>query len=181
MSLGPCLRRPRQRAASHSSAVESDPPETARIRTGVSERSANSAAASESETGASEAADTLLFPLRRLLHVRGRLRILAGNLSQRRARRLLLVERCERLAEPQQRVRRLAGALELARHGEERLGSLAIALALEQAFAEPIVRVSDQTIAGMLLEERAQAFLGERIVLAQHIAVREIVFVARGV
>src|SRR5215210_5230598 len=116
MSFGPCLRRARQRAASQSSAVESGPPDTARIRTGASDRSANSAAASETETAASDAADTLLFPLRGLLHVRGRLGILAGNLTEGRARRLLLVQRRERLAEPQQRVRRLAGRLELGRH-----------------------------------------------------------------
>src|SRR6266545_1876486 len=118
ISCGPCLACARQRAASHRSAVESGPPDTARMRTGASERSANSAAASETETGASEAAETLLFPLGRLLHVRRRARIFAGNLAEGRARCLLLIERRERLAEPQQRVRRLASGLELGRHGE---------------------------------------------------------------
>src|SRR4051812_2075945 len=101
MSFAPRLRRARQRAASHSSAVESGPPDTARIRTGASDRSVNSAPASATETGASDAADTLLSPPGGLLHVRGRLGILAGNLPEGRAGRLLLVQRRKRLAEPQ--------------------------------------------------------------------------------
>src|SRR5215213_1316703 len=140
------------------------------MRTGASDRSANSAAASETETGSSDAADTLLFPLRRLLHVRGRLRILAGNFAERCAGRLLLVQRGERLAEPQQRVRRLAGGLVLGRHCEEGLGGLAIALALEQAFAQPVVRVGYQPVTWVLLQERAQALRGKRVILAQHVA-----------
>src|SRR5215208_8308003 len=96
-SLGPCFRRARQRAASHIIAIESGPPETARMRAGACERSANSAAASAARTEASDAADTLLFPLRGLLHVRRRLRIFAGNFAQSRARGLLLVECGERL------------------------------------------------------------------------------------
>src|SRR5215217_6515453 len=138
ISFGPCLRRARQRAASHIIAIESGPPDTATMRAGACERSANSAAASAARTGASDAADTLLFPLRGLLHVGRRLRIFAGNLAQGRARGLLLVQRGKRLAEPQQRVRRLAGRLVLGRHGQKRLRGLAIALALEQAFAEPV-------------------------------------------
>ena len=59
------------------------------------------------------------------------------------------------------------------------LGGVAIALALKQALAEPVIGVRRQPIARIFLHEGAQAFLGERVVLAQHVAVGEVVFVLR--
>src|SRR6202011_905431 len=100
----------RQRAASTIKAVESGPPETARISAGADLRSANRVFASAAETGAARsAADTLLFPIDALLHAQRRARIFAQHLAERRAGGLLLAQHRERLAEPQQRVGRLGG------------------------------------------------------------------------
>src|SRR5437868_3126653 len=95
-------------------AVESGPPETARTRLGTSTRSANSNPASLTETGsAPSAADTFLFPLDPLLDAVGGPRIFSCDLSQGIARGVLLAERCQRLAKPQQRVGGLVRCLEV--------------------------------------------------------------------
>src|SRR5262249_12657947 len=162
------------------SAVESGPPETARIALATEARSANSPAASRVETGAASAAGTLLFSLDALLEGNRGARIAASDLIEGGACRVLLAERRKRLAEPQQRIRRLGGGLGFGRAREERLRGIRIALALEQRLAEPIVRVGYQPIARVFFEERAEAVLGERIVLVQNIPVGEVVFVPGG-
>src|SRR6266508_2332903 len=180
MSFGPCLRARRQRAASISSAVESGPPETASTRTGAWARGPNSVFASAGETGAaSSAADTLLFPLDALLQARRCAGKLARDLAERRAGRFLLAERGERLPEAEQRVGRPGIGLELGRDVEESFRRVAEALALEQALAEPIGGVARHLVARMFLQEGAKAVLRQRVVLAQHIAVGEVVFVFR--
>src|ERR1700674_3980536 len=162
------------------SAVESGPPETASRRRELAVRSPSSASASDAETGVSSSAfDTLLFPLDALLHGDRGARIFAADLAESGAGRFLLVERGQRLAEPQQRVRCLAGGVVFRRDGEERFGGVMIPLALEQRLAEPIMRVGGETVARILLQETAKALFGERIVLAQHIAVSEVVLVLR--
>src|SRR6266508_2261923 len=177
-SFGPRFNRARQRAASQSSAVESGPPETARTMAALGARSANSAAASADRTGRS-AAGTLLFPLDALLHGRRQAGILAPDLDEGGAGGLLLLERRERLAEPQQGVGRLAGFLELGRDVEEGLGGIPVALALEQALAEPIMRLRREAIGRILAHEGAEALLRQRIVLAHQVAVGEVVLVPR--
>src|ERR1041385_137970 len=109
ISFGLVLSVCRQRAASTMSAVESGPPETASISAGNLSRPAKSDLASDCERGEASAVATLLFLRHVVLHLRGRLRILAADLSQGRAGRLLLVQRAQRLTETQQRLRRLAG------------------------------------------------------------------------
>src|SRR5215203_3323778 len=118
-SCGPLFSAARQRAAKTSNAVESGPPETARTRAGAWTRSANSDFASAVETGAASAADTLLFPFDALLHADGRPRIFAQDLAERGAGRFLLAQCGERLAEPKERIRRLAGGLKFCRDGKE--------------------------------------------------------------
>src|SRR5262245_20686819 len=95
ISLGPRLRRLRQRAASTSSATESGPPETARATAGSAARSANRRSASASLIGRS-AADTLLFPLDGLLHGVRRARILAGDLAEGGAGQFSFLEGSQR-------------------------------------------------------------------------------------
>src|SRR5580692_3698773 len=105
-SRGDVCCRACQRAASQMSAVESGPPEIASTRAGSSARSANRRSASVSATGTSTVA-TLLFPLDRLLHVGRGAGKFADDLAEGRAGELFFVERGERLAKPQQRIRRL--------------------------------------------------------------------------
>src|SRR5262249_19324044 len=181
MSFGPRFNALRQRAISINSAVESGPPETARTRAGTRASGANNAFASAAETGAaSSAADTLLFSLDPLPH-RGRCaRKFAQDFSERRAGRLLLAERGKRLSEAQQRIGRLGGGFVFGRDIEEGFRRLAEAAALEHAFAEPIGGVAGEPIIGIFAQEAVEGIFSERVVLAQHIAVGEIVFVARG-
>src|SRR4051794_22560714 len=101
MRSGPRLSAARQRAASTMRAVESGPPDTARIRVGAALRSANSVLASATEIGAASAADTLLFPVDALLHADRCARIFAQDLAERCTGGFLLAERRERLTEPQ--------------------------------------------------------------------------------
>ena len=56
---------------------------------------------------------------------------------------------------------------------------VAIALALIQAFAQPILRVRHQPFVRIFFQEIAEGLFGQRVVLVQHIAVSEIVFVLR--
>src|SRR5262249_59514579 len=52
--------------------------------------------------------------------------------------------------------------------------------ALEEALAEPIWGVAGEPIIGIFAQEAMEGVFGERVVFAQHIAISEIVFVARG-
>src|SRR5262245_26494330 len=124
ISAGPVLSAARQRAASISRAVESGPPETAMTRAAAERRLSNSVLASAAETGAassaaSSAADTLLFPVDALLHAHRGARIFSQHLGKGCAGRLPLAHGRERLAEPEQSVRRLGGGLVFGRHIEE--------------------------------------------------------------
>src|SRR5438874_2634453 len=82
---------------------------------------------------AASAADTLLFSLDPLLHADRGARIFAGDLGERSAGGFFLAERRKRLAEAEQRVRRLGGGLVFGRDVEEGFRRIAEALALEQA------------------------------------------------
>src|ERR1700730_14831455 len=156
-------------------ALESGPPETASRRAGADRRPANSVFASTAETGAARsAAGTLLFPVDALLHAERRTGIFAQHLSERRAGGLLLAEHRERLAEPQQRVGRLGGGFIFGRDVEEGFGGVAIALPLEQAFAEPILGLGRHPVAGIFAQEGAESVFRQRIVLAQDVAVGEV-------
>src|SRR5262249_14250596 len=84
-----------------------------------------------------------------------------------------------RLSEAQKRIGRLGGGFVFGRDVEEGFRRVAEAVALEHAFAEPIGGVAGEPIIGIFAQEATEGVFGERIVLAQHIAIREIVFVAR--
>src|SRR5215475_2842615 len=175
MSSGPRAKRRRQRCASTMRAVESAPPETARMMRPERGNDANSPAISRCEIAAAASAmDTLLFPLDRLPDAQGGAGIFAADLRQRAGGGILLAELRERLTEPQQRVRRLGGGGVVARDEQEHLGGVAILLALEEGLAEPIIGIRGARIARISFEEIAKALLGERIVLAQHIAIGEV-------
>src|SRR6266516_8015666 len=180
MSFGPRLRAARQRAARNKSAVESGPPETARITLASRLISANSLAASRAEIGAASAAGTLLFPLDALFEDHRGAGIFASDLIECRACRVFFAQRRERLPEPEQRVRCFARRLVFRRNGEERFGGIAIALALEHRLAEPVMCIGHEPIAGIVLQEGAEAVLRQRIVFVQNIAVGEVVFVLGG-
>src|SRR6266540_1375133 len=181
MSFGPRFSARRQRAMSSSSVVESGPPETARTRAGAWTSGANSAFASAAETGAaSSAADTLLFSLDPLLHRRRRAWELAQHFAERCAGRFLLAERGERLPKAQKRIGSFGDGFIFGRDGEEGFRGVAVALALEHAFAQPIGGIPDEPIIGIFAQEAAEGVFGEGVVLAQHIAIGEVVFVARG-
>src|SRR5690242_2368493 len=98
-SLGPFLKRFAQRAASTSSAVESGPPETARIRPREFCRPANNAFASSSRSAWS-AVRALLFTIDALLHAERSARIFAQHLAERGACRFLVAQSRKRLPEP---------------------------------------------------------------------------------
>src|SRR5437016_11668697 len=135
-SFGAFFRAARQRAARNSSAVESGPPETARITFGAEPISANSFAASRAEIGATSAARTLLFPLDALLEDDGGAGIFASDFIERGTCRVFLAQRGQRLAEPEQGIRCFASGFVFRRNDEERLGSVTIALALKLCLAE---------------------------------------------
>src|SRR5277367_4332154 len=116
-SFGARFNRFAQRAARTRSAVESGPPETASMRPRKPSRPENSAFASSSRTACS-AMDTLLFPVDGLLHGRRSVRIFARNLAKRGAGCFLLAQSRQRLAKPQQRVRRARGSLVFCRDRE---------------------------------------------------------------
>src|SRR4051812_17898719 len=117
------------------------------MRAGRSARSANSARMSAALSAAARsAADTLLLALDALLHGRGRFGILAPHLGKRGAGHFLLVHRRQRLREAKQRLRRLGVAGMLGGQIEEGLRRSIIALALEQAFAEPELRLGGPPI-----------------------------------
>src|SRR5262245_58147106 len=177
-SLGPRLRAPRQRAANTSSAVESAPPETASTSVEASANGSNSAFASAAEI-ASSASGPLLFSLGPLLHARRGARKFAQHFPERRAGCLLLAEHGERLSEAEQRIGRLRVRFVFGRDVEEGFRRVAVALALELTLAEPEGGIAGEPIVGIFAQEVAEAVLGEGIVLAQHVTVGEVVFVAR--
>src|ERR1700719_1129057 len=176
MSFGARLSRFAQRAASTSSAVESGPPDTASTRPGKSSRPRNSAFASPSPTLPS-AVGTLLFPVDALLHAHRGARIFAQHFAQRSTGGFLFAKRRKRHAEPQQRIGRPRGGVVLRRHGEKGFGGIAIALALEQGFAHPELRLWRQAIGRILAQERREFVRGGTIVLVLQIAVSEIEFI----
>src|ERR1700720_3806376 len=133
MRTGPFLRPARQRAASDSSAVESGPPETARITRRKREKSEKRVESSLSAIGAPppSAADTLLFRLDRRFDLRRGLRIFLQHGAERGAGGVLLAERRQRLAEPHQRLGRLRALRVLVVDVEEGFRRVVILLALE--------------------------------------------------
>src|ERR1700733_7467881 len=149
-SFGARLTRFAQRAARTSRAVESGPPETARMRPRKPSRPENSAFASSSRTTCS-AVDTLLFPVHGLFHARRSFRIFAQNFAERGASGFFFAQSRKRLAEPQERVRRACGSLVFRGDGEEGLSGIMILLALIQAFAEPILRFRNHAVARIFL------------------------------
>src|SRR4029453_3361044 len=105
MSLGPAFSRPRHCDASHSSAVESGPPDTASTTAPALFRSENSLAASADEIGEPSRgsfappsrgmalpAVLLLLAIDALLHAARRARIFAGDLAEGGAGRFLLLQ-----------------------------------------------------------------------------------------
>src|SRR5580700_1019608 len=179
ISFGACLRvflsSLVQRTASTSSAVESGPPETAKTRPDKASRPENSAFASSSRTACS-AVDTLLFPIHGLLHIRRSARIFTQYLTERSAGCFLLAQGRKRLPKPQQCVGRARHGVVFGRDRKKRLRRVAIALILEQAFAEPILRLRRQPIGRIFVQEIAERIRRGPIVLMQDIAVGEIVF-----
>src|SRR6185312_17540096 len=183
MSLGPRASPARQRAASSMRAVESGPPDTASSTAGSASRSWNSAAASagvilelcsEGMTGrddgsrAARRQSAVLFLqlLRgRALHARRGVRIFASDLRERCASRLFLMQRRERLAEPEQSVRRLAAVLMLGRQREEGFRRLAIMLLLIERLAEPVLRVGYELLVRMLAQEVLEGLHGQPVIL----------------
>src|SRR5215831_18255444 len=116
-----------QRAAKSKSAMESEPPETARTSPRRFSRPEKSASASASRTAWSAAA-TLLFSFDGLFDASRDVRIFAQDFSERGAGRLLLAQGGERLAESQQRLRRPRRGFVFGGDSEERFGGVAILL-----------------------------------------------------
>src|SRR5205823_1097109 len=75
---------------------------------------------------------------------------------------------------------RLARRLVFRRDREKRFGGVAIALALEQCLAQPVIGIGHEPVAGIFFQESPKAVLGQRIILVQDIAVGEVVLVFRG-
>src|SRR5260370_41962136 len=73
----------------------------------------------------------------------------------------------------------LGGFGELGGHAEEGFGGIAVLLALEIAFAEPILRIRNQRIAWIFLHEVLHGLFGQRVVLALHVADAEVELVLR--
>src|ERR1700731_997396 len=176
----PRARRRRHRWASTMRAVESAPPDTARITRPERGNDANSSAISRSEIAAASAMDTLLFPLDRLPDAQRGAGIFAADLRERAAGGVLLAHLREGLAEPQQRVGGLGGRGVIARNEQKQLGGVGIFVALKQGLAQPVIRVRRARIARVLLEETAKTLLGKFVILAQHVTISEVELVARG-
>src|SRR6266702_631001 len=185
-SSGPRASARRQRAASHIRAMESGPPETASTIAGAAFQSANRSFAwlteiaewSSSGMGptiafSTEACPALsqpkqsgsaLYPL--LLAVDGGLhaargtRIFPRHFAESGAGGFLFLQRRQRLAEPQQGIRRLGGLVELGGHAEEGFRSIAVLLTLEIAFTKPILRIRNQRIAWIFLHEALHGLFG---------------------
>jgi Mn-containing catalase len=123
------------------------------------------------------ALDPLLLAIDGGFDAGGCARIFPRDFAERGAGGFLFLQRRQRLAEPQQGVGRLARLVELGGHVEECLGGVPILLALEVAFAKPVLRIRDQGIARIFLRKILHRLFGQRIVLALHVADAEIEFV----
>src|SRR6266478_2054669 len=197
---GPRAKARRQRAASHISAIESGPPETARTIAGTPLQSANRRFASRAEIGElsslgmafgnlvstsdqvrqhSLALNPLLLAVHGLFDAARGARIFPRHLAERRTGGFLLFQGRQRLSEPQQGVGGFRRFVELGGHAEEGFRGITVLLALEKTLAEPILRVGNQGIARVFLHEVAHGLFGQRIVLALHIADAEIELVPR--
>src|SRR5689334_23723617 len=120
MSCGPRAKRRRQRRASTMRAVESAPPDTARMIRPERGNDANSRAISRCEIAtAASAVDTLLFPLDRLPDAQRGAGVFAADLRQRAARRVFFAQLPKGLTEPQQCVGRLGGGGVIPRNKQE--------------------------------------------------------------
>src|SRR5690349_9653789 len=95
----------------------------------------------------------LLLAVDRGFDAGGSARIFAADLAEGGAGGLLLLQRGERLAEPQQRIRSLGRFFVFGGDGEEGFRRVAILLALEVALAEPVLRVPEQRVARIFLRE----------------------------
>src|SRR4029079_4034786 len=180
MSSGPRFSDLRQRAASRRSAVESGPPEMARMRAGWPARPANSDRISAALSAAPpSAADTLLLALDALLHGGGGFRILAAHLGERRTGHFLLLHGRERLRKPQQRLRRLGVAAVLGGKVEEGLRRGVIALALKQTLAQPELCIGGAAVGRIFLQEGLEGVFRQRVILPEHIAVAKVIGVLR--
>ena len=67
----------------------------------------------------------------------------------------------------------------LGRNRQEGLGRVAIALALEQTLAKPILCFGSETITRKLPQEMAKSVFRSRIILSQDMAIGKIIVVAR--
>ena len=114
---------------------------------------------------AASAADAFLLTVDALPDRDRGARIFAQDFRERGASGLALAHRRQRLAEPQQRIRRARVGLELGRNAQELLGGVAGALALEHAFAKPVLRVGHKPVAREAAQEIAEAVFGQRVVL----------------
>src|SRR5262245_48665561 len=130
-SFGARLSRLAQRAASTSSAVESGPQETARMRPREFSRPENSAFASSSRRAWS-AVGAFLFTVDALLHAERSARIFPQHLAKRGACRFFFAQGRKRLPQPQQRVRCARGVLVFGGNGEKGFRSVAILFVLKQ-------------------------------------------------
>src|SRR6516164_10015653 len=126
-SFGGCLSCFAQRAASTSNAVESAPPETARMRPREFSSPKNNAPASSSRRAWS-AVRALLLTVDALLHVERSARIFPQHLAERGASRFFFAQGRKRLPKPQQRVRSARGILVFGGNGEKRFRGVAILL-----------------------------------------------------
>src|SRR3974390_1605960 len=123
----------------------------------------------------------LLFQFLRgaAFHAPRRIWVFTADLRQGRTCRFLLMQFGERLAEPQQRIRRLAAVLVLGRHSEEGFRRLAVLLLPEQRVAKPELRVGRKPLLRGFAPEIADGPQGKIVIFVQHVAVSEIVLILR--
>src|SRR6202012_2116034 len=127
---------------------------------------------------AASALHLLLLAVDGGFHAGGGARILAHHLAEGGASGLLFLQRRERLSEPQQRIRRLCRLLVFAGDVEEDFRRVAILLTLEITLAKPVLGIADQRIGRIFHGEVLHGLLGERVILALHVADAEVIFVA---
>src|SRR5512140_1382835 len=182
--------------------MESGPPDTARTSAGAVFQSANRRFASLAEIGewssllamthcktadpvrsspaaslrriTRSALDPFLLAIDGGFDAAGGARIFPQYLAEGGAGGLLLLQRRQRLSEPQQRVRGFRRFIEFGGHPEKGFGGVTVFLALEIALAQPVLRIGDQGIAGIFRSEIAHGLFGQCIVLALHIADAEV-------
>src|ERR1700761_3850926 len=97
------------------------------------------------------ALDPLLLAIDSRFDAVGGARIFPRHLAEGGAGGFFFLKRRQRLAEPQQRVRRLGRFVVFAGHRQKGFGGLAVLLALEQTLAEPVLRVRNQRIVRIFL------------------------------